>query len=313
MARLAKPLPETPTLGETTDAWTRSLVAEGKSSKTVTTYLYAMRKLAAHVGADRPLDKITRADHEGMIAGLRDAGLAPASLSTVYRSLRSFWGWVVAHDDMPVAKDPMNGLGAPKLPERKVVFLSDDELRAILATCKSRSRHNFLGNRDDAIIRLLASTGARLSEIANLRVEDIDLPGAVVTVTGKGKRERELPLDEPTYTALRKYLDRERPRHPSAGQEWVWLARAGRFTGNGIGQMLAERAKAAGLDRRVHPHELRHRFAAKTLGAGFSEGDVMALGGWRSRSMLDRYGQYTRAQRAQDAFRKASASGALKI
>jgi integrase len=83
------------------------------------------------------------------------------------------------------------------------------------------------------------------------------------------------------------------------------------MTPNGIAQMVAERGQKAGIARRVHPHELRHRFIATALKAGLSEGDTMALSGHRSRSMLDRYGRYTRSQRAQDAFRKASASGAI--
>ena len=83
------------------------------------------------------------------------------------------------------------------------------------------------------------------------------------------------------------------------------------MTPGGIGQMLADRGRRAGIKRRVHPHELRHRFIAVALAAGLTEGDVMALSGHRSRSMLDRYGRYTRAQRAHVAFRRASASGAI--
>ena len=314
MARLTKPASNVPLLGDVKVMWGSSLRAANKADKTIRTYLDAVGKLEAQVTSLRPINKVTRSDHEAMVAGLYAAGWKPSSVSTVYRSLRSFWKFVVEHDDLPVTKDPMNGMSAPVIPETTIEFVSDDELRKIIATTKSRSRHNFLGHRDEAIIRLLASTGARLSEVSELRLEDVDLGGPYpsVRVMGKGRRERDLPLDEPTFLALRFYLTRERPRHPAATvTDMVWLARAGEMTANGIGQMLAERAKDAGITRRVHPHELRHRFIAKTLGAGLSEGDVMALSGHRSRSMLDRYGRYTRAQRAQDAFRKASASGAI--
>ena len=314
MARLSKPASNVPVLYQAKEMWGSSLTAANKAPKTIRTYLDAVGKLEAHVTTVRSIDRITRADHEAMIAGLYAAGWKPSSVSTVYRSLRSFWKYVVEHDDLPVAKDPMNGMAAPVIPETTVEFVSDDELRKIIATTKSKSRHNYLGHRDEAIIRLFASTGARLSEIAGLTLGDVDLATAYpsVSVMGKGRRERDLPLDEPTLLALRTYLTRERPRHPAAsGTDKVWLARAGEMTPNGIAQMVAERAQKAGITRRVHPHELRHRFIAKALGAGLSEGDVMALSGHRSRSMLDRYGRYTRAQRAQDAFRKASASGAL--
>ena len=311
MPRMAKPAPDTVSLGDAIDAWTSSLRADGKAPKTITTYLYAVERLAAHVGRSRPLASITRKDHEDLQAELLTR-MKPASVSTVYRSLRSFWKWAAEHDDMPVTKDPMNGMGAPRVPETTVEFVTDAELRAILATCKARSRHNFRGHRDEAVIRLLAATGCRLSEIAMLTLADIDLPGGAIRVMGKGRRERWVPFDEAAGVAMRRYLTNERPRHPSAlGTDRVWLGPAGLFTANGIGQMLAERGKAAGITRRVHPHELRHRFVASALKAGLSEGDVMALSGHRSRSMMDRYGRFTRSQRAHEAYRRATASGAI--
>jgi site-specific recombinase XerD len=322
MPRLSKPASNGPTLGDVKAMWGSSLHAANKAPKTIRTYLDAVGKLEAHVTSVRAVDKISQADHEAMQAALYAQGWKSSSVSTVYRSLRSFWKWAVAHPDLPVAKDPMDGMTAPKVDETTITFVTDEEMRRIIATTKSRSRHNYLGHRDEAIIRLLASTGARLSEIATLRLQDVDLAATYpsVRVMGKGRRERDLPLDEATAQALRVYLTRERPRHPSATTtDRVWLARAGEMTANGIAQMVAQRAEAAkvGVDaqgkvvRRVHPHELRHRFIAQALGAGLSEGDVMSLSGHRSRSMLDRYGRYTRAQRAHDAFRKASASGAI--
>jgi integrase len=311
VARMSKPLPAVVTLGDAIDAWQSSLKADGKSPKTITTYLYAVEQLAAHVGRDRALDSITRKDHEDMQGGLL-ARMKPTSVSTVYRSLRSFWGYVVEHDDLPVSKDPMNGLKPPRIPDVAVEFVSDDELRRILATCKDHSRHNYRGRRDEAIIRLLAATGARLSEIAMLNLADIDLVAGQIRVMGKGKRERWVPFDDQTGLALRRYLDRERPRHPSASStDRVWLGPKGLFTSNGIGQMLAERGKAAGITRRVHPHELRHKFISRALRAGMSEGDTMALSGHRSRSMMDRYGRADRAERAHDAYRRLTASGAI--
>jgi site-specific recombinase XerD len=129
---------------------------------------------------------------------------------------------------------------------------------------------------------------------------------------GKGRRERWVPLDEGARAALKRYLDRERPRSPFAQtSDRVWLSSKGPMTDSGIAQMLAERGKAAGIARRVHPHELRHRFVATLLAADMTEGNVMALTGHRTRSMLDRYGAWTRAQRAQEAYQRASASGAI--
>src|SRR4051794_29488893 len=117
MARLAKPLPDSPTLADVASMWQRSLRADNKSPRTIQAYTYAMDRLVAHVGADRRIDLITRDDHETMLDGFLTAGWKPASVSTVYRPLRSFWKFVVQHDDLPVAKDPMNGMRPPFVPE----------------------------------------------------------------------------------------------------------------------------------------------------------------------------------------------------
>src|SRR5437762_5982491 len=109
MPRLAKPLPDAVTLAEVAERWERSMRSDNKSERTITTYVYAMRWLIEHVGGDRPIDRITRDDHEALLDALRVRGWKPASLSTVYRPLRAFWKFVVEHDALPVSKDPMHG------------------------------------------------------------------------------------------------------------------------------------------------------------------------------------------------------------
>ena len=311
MPNLAPPLPDRLSLADAALAWERSLKAADKSPRTIASYRYAIDKLIEHSG-DRPVDAIARTDHESLMSELQERGLSAASRVAVYRPLRTFWKWALAHPDVPVARDPMAGMELPRVPEKIVEFVTDDELRRILATCRPKSRHAFRAHRDEAIIRVLAGSGARLSEVTNLRLEDVDLFGQALRVVGKGRRERWVPLDEGALTAMKRFMDRERPRSPFAGStDRLWLSSAGPMTASGIAQMLAERGKAAGIARRVHPHELRHRFVATTLGAGLSEGDVMALTGHRTRSMLDRYGAHTRAARAQEAYRKATTSGAI--
>src|SRR5712691_11612741 len=128
MPRLAKPLPDTLTLGEVADLWQRSMRSDNKSPRTIQTYTYAMAHLVEHVGADRPIDQITRRDHEDLMGILLERGWKPASVSAVYRQLRSFSKFVAGHDDLPVAKDPMNGMRPPTVPETQVEFVTDDEL-----------------------------------------------------------------------------------------------------------------------------------------------------------------------------------------
>jgi site-specific recombinase XerD len=311
MAKLDPPLLDVLTLSDAVLMWERSLKAADKSERTVSSYRYAVGKLIEHVG-DRSVGAISRADHESLMSALQERGLGPATRVAVYRPLRTFWKWALFHPDVPVSADPMAGMELPRVPEKIVEFVSDDELRRILATCRPRSRHAYRAHRDEAILRVLAGSGARLAEVTNLRLEDVDLDGQALRVVGKGRRERWVPLDGGALTALKRYMERERPRSPFARTTVrLWLSSAGPMTASGIAQMLAERGRAAGIARRVHPHELRHRFVATTLGAGLSEGDVMALTGHRNRSMLDRYGAHTRSARAHDAYRRATANGAI--
>jgi site-specific recombinase XerD len=311
MSKLSPPLPDVLTLGDAVAMWERSLRAADKSPRTIGSYVYALAKLTNAVG-NRSIDTLTRADHEALMSDLQAQGLGAATRVAVHRPLRTFWKWAIAHPDVPVAKDPMAGMELPRVPEKVVEFVSDEQLRRILATCQAKSRHAYRAHRDEAILRVLAGSGARLAEVTNLCLADVDLGGQALRVTGKGRRERWVPLDEGALVALKRYLERERPRSSFAkSTNRLWLSSAGPMTASGIAQMFAQRGKAAGIARRVHPHELRHRFVATTLGAGLSEGDVMALTGHRTRSMLDRYGAFTRAARAQNAYRKATASGAI--
>jgi site-specific recombinase XerD len=312
MSKLSPPLADVLTLGDAVAMWERSLRAADKSPRTLGSYVYALAKLTKAVG-NRSIETVTRADHEALMSDLQAQGLGVATRVAVQRPLRTFWKWAIAHPDVPVANDPMAGMDLPRVPEKVVEFVSDEQLRRILATCQAKSRHAYRAHRDEAILRVLAGSGARLSEVTNLRLDDVDMFGQALRVTGKGRRERWVPLDDGALVALKRYLERQRPRSPFAkSTDRLWLSTAGPMTASGIAQMFAERGKAAGIARRVHPHELRHRFVATTLGAGLSEGDVMALTGHRTRSMLDRYGAFTRSARAQDAYRKATASGAIE-
>lgn len=90
----------------------------------------------------------------------------------------------------------MAGMELPRVPEKVMAFVTDDQLRRILATCRAKSRHAYRAHRDEAILRVLAGSGARLSEVTNLGLEEVDLLSQALRVTGKGRRER------PSKTAI---------------------------------------------------------------------------------------------------------------
>jgi integrase len=158
---------------------------------------------------------------------------------------------------------------------------------------------------------LFLDGGLRLAELADLQVADVDLRDRIIYVAGKasrrsGPRHRAVPLGVKAARALDRYL-RERRRHPYAETPRLWLGSRGRpaLSADGIEAMLKRRGGAAGI-RNLHPHTFRHTWAHAFRAAGGNEGDLMLLGGWRSRAMLDRYGKTAAADRAADAYRRLS-------
>jgi integrase/recombinase XerD len=306
MSKLAAPTTETLTVAQVADAWRTSLRASDRSPKTLAIYEWALGKFLFHVGPDRDVATITPDDIEAMHAALKASGLSDSSRSGVDRPLRTFFAWAVKRGR--IAASPMDGVEKPKVKVQPVEFVSDDEWAAILRTTVERSRHAYRARRDRAILLILSTTGARLNEVATLRVQDVDLVTETITVMGKGGKVRVLPLLPEARDALKVYLTRERPRSDYRTLPNLWLGPRGPMTGSGIAQMLGDRAKAAGITRSVHPHELRHRFVADALKGGLPDSLVMALTGHSTPAMLARYGAYTRQQDAMKAYRTYKAA-----
>lgn len=279
----------------------RHLRAENKSPRTLKLYCTAVERFADRLGTlDREpvLGEFTRAAIQAHLADLNDSGLAPSSVGTHFAGLKRFSLWLVQEEYLPA--DPMAKMHKPESKEKPVPVFTDDDLKALLRACEGTT---FEDRRDMAIMRVLLDCGVRISELAGLRVADVDLKQYdAITVTGKRGKTRSVPFGDNTAKALERYL-RDRRAHRHADSEALWLGQRGAMSVWGVDERIRRRAEAAGLDG-VHAHRFRHTAAADWLASGGQERDLMRLMGWDSEAMLAVYGRATADQRAQDAKRR---------
>ena len=281
--------------------WDRSLRSGNYPSTTRYNYLLAVAQLGRYlVGepetreAARTPTGVSRQHIEAFQAWMIETRSAATALNK-HKALQQFFKWLTT-DEEEIEQSPMLHVRQPKTPKRLIPIIRDEETRRLLDTCKGK---DFVQLRDEAIIRLLSNTGARLSEVANLRLDDVDLSLDTVCYHGKGAKDRRVRLGPKTARALSRYL-RIRCGHKGVGLPEVWLTVRGArpLAANGIKLMLKRRGLRAGIDG-VHAHRWRHTYAHEWKLAGGDTGDLMLVLGWTSEDMPRHYGASAAAERAQ--------------
>ena len=198
------------------------------------------------------------------VAAEHRRGLSPKSLQRRLSACRSFYGWLLKHGR--ISASPAAAIRAPKAPRKLPQVLDPDEAKALVEVPTDVP----LGLRDRALLELFYSSGLRLSELCALRWRDLDLDDGLVTVLGKGGKQRAVPLGSFARNALREW----RASTGAGNDAPVFPGRNGPITPRAVQYRLRQLAQRQGLFKRVHPHLLRHSFASHVLE---SSGDLRGV------------------------------------
>jgi site-specific recombinase XerC len=289
------------------------LEASNMAPMTIRTYMIAVSQLGEFLRATGMPTDPTSVTREHLVEWMRflqrpreDGGkhLTAQTALQRYRSVSRLFAWLVDTDE--IKESPFAKMKPPRVPEKLVPVIEEDYLRRLLKIC---SGTGFEERRDKAIISLFIDTGLRISEMAALKVGDVDTEERELVVLGKGRRRRLLRFVKDTRSDINRYF-LIRSRHPHADEAALWLGKRGGLQANGIYQMVQRRCAEAGVPA-VHPHQFRHTFAHMYLKGGGKEGDLMQVTGWRSRQMVDRYGASVASARAASAHDEFSPRRAL--
>ncbi len=270
MRKATPPEPVPPPLSRANAALVESFAASlaGRPAHTRAAYVRDATALAAASG-DVPLTTLSVRDLRRHLATLHGRGLSGRSLARMLSSWRAFYR-VLLERDPSLGENPCAGIRPPRSPRRLPKALSPDEAVRLVAIAGDEP----LALRDRALFELAYSSGLRLSELAGVDIDRIDLEGGEVRVWGKGAKERIVPVGAAARAAIRAWLP-ARATLAGDGATALFVGRSGaRVTPRTIERRLAAWAAKQGLPQHVHPHMLRHSFASHVLQ---SSGDLRAV------------------------------------
>jgi integrase/recombinase XerD len=275
-----------------------ALLGASRAPRTVEAYRRDLAALSEYL--DKPIAGASLEELERYTASLRADGLAATTIARRTAASRSFF----RHQQLLGLRDD-NPAAAVKLPRRAKPLpktLSPGEAERLIEAAKGTQPRNL---RDQALVELMYGAGLRVSEAVGLDKGGVDLDDRFVRVTGKGGKERVVPIGRHAADAVRRYLSRGRPYLDRRHRPELFLnAKGGPLTRAGAFLILRRLAETAGLDpTRVHPHILRHSFATHLLEGGADLRSVQEMLGHADLSTTELYTHVSDTRRRELYFR----------
>jgi integrase/recombinase XerC len=264
---------------------------KGYSHHTVSNYRRDLLQFAAVAGREIDVGSIDTAIIRNFVYSLKIRNKS-SSVARKLSALRSFFKFL--EQEKIILKNPMGSVSMPKQEQHIPIFLSVDEVFALL---ESPGIDETFAARDRAILELLYSTGMRVSELVACNMANLDFDSGMVMVRGKGNRERIVPVGTQAVKSLREYFNerqellRKRVQQgKKIDKEPLFLNNRGtRLTARSVERMISGYGRKAGLNKPVTPHVLRHSFATHLLEMGADMRSVQELLGHASLSTTQKY------------------------
>ncbi len=275
-------------------------VEKNASQNTISAYrndLAQFDKFARAGNSSITWDSVVGACVVGFLEDMRARSYKDATVARKVAAVKSFFGFLA--NEGQISSDPTEHLKSPQVGKTLPRALTVEEVDELLEQPARRNTPE--AQRDKAMLEVLYATGLRVTELVTLDVTDIALESDPVTVrcTGKGERERILPLPQRPVDELRQYLFKVRPRLVRNRREAALFVnrRGERLTRQGFWLILKNYAKEAKLDKTITPHTLRHTYATHMLSGGMPLRNVQDALGHASISTTQIYTQLTTSQK----------------
>lgn len=253
---------------------------KGFSPNTIDAYMRDLGKLVSYLRGEKTdvLDvELSQLEH--FAASIADLGIGARSMARILSGVRQFYRWLVL--DGYLESDPTVLLESPKLPAHLPEVLSTAEVDLLE---EAIDLDKWEGQRNKAIIEVLFSCGLRVSELINLRFQNLFLEEKYLRIWGKGSKERLVPISQRAIDEIMRWnADRNAMKIKPGEEEYVFLNRRGHhLTRTMVLIMVKQYARAAGIKKTISPHTLRHSFATALLEGGADLRVIQAMLGHES-------------------------------
>ncbi|MBU0952484.1 MAG: site-specific tyrosine recombinase XerD [Elusimicrobia bacterium] len=233
-----------------------TVLAYGSDLKIFLQHLATIKKHVFEVHQDDIVSYIMERKFE------KDAPLREKSIFRLIESLRHFYKFLIIDEHINI--DPTINVRLPKIPSRLPQVLSIDEMKQLLNTMPDKNERDL---RYKAMFELLYASGLRVSELVGLQMGDIDLKVGYVRVTGKGGKERIVPVSKRAIYSIEKYLEFRQKKYPAA--KAMFVSKLGKSLSRiEFWEQIKKYALNAGITRKISPHSIRHAFATHLLTGG---------------------------------------------